>query len=556
MTVKAVVSTIATEPIPPGYWRREVSHAPRPQSPLGRTTALAYSNAGFRRMFDELGVLPETLEWREIRGWIYTRLVPSGGGDRTAAAAETLRTDRYGRYLDRWFRVWHDELTVTIAELRAARLGAMDDTELIAHLRRVLALLERGIDVHFRLQGGYAVLLADLAFTCRSLLGWDDRRTLHLLRGLSTASTEPARRLSELATLARTRPAVRALLRRADAAAAAALAQADPEFAARFAAYQHEFGFRSIRYEVIDPTLAETPELVLRLLRDQLDTGYDPSTADITARDARERCRELARAQLSGVDLARFDRALSRAERIYPVREEYGPTTFSEPLALLRHAALEVGHRLAAVGRLTRAEDAFFLEGDELLAALAGGDDLEPMVVSRRADREWALAHPGPASYGTPGPPPSLRLLPAEARFVNEAMMWLVGHSFAPDDSARVQTGGVLTGLPASSGSYAGPVRVIHGESEFDRLHPGDVLVCPITSPVWSVLFPQVGALVTDTGGILSHPAIIAREYGIPAVVATGNATSVLCDGQLATVDGSAGTVRVTAPIHSSRRHT
>jgi pyruvate,water dikinase len=247
---------------------------------------------------------------------------------------------------------------------------------------------------------------------------------------------------------------------------------------------------------------------------------------------------------------------LSRAERIYPVREEYGPTTFSEPLALLRHAALEVGHRLAAIGRLTRAEDAFFLEGDELLAALAGGDDLEPMVVSRRADREWALAHPGPASYGTPGPPPSLRLLPAEARFVNEAMMWLVGHSFAPDDSARVQTGGVLTGLPASSGSYAGPVRVIHGESEFDQLHPGDVLVCPITSPVWSVLFPQVGALVTDTGGILSHPAIIAREYGIPAVVATGNATSVLCDGQLATVDGSAGTVRVTAPIHSSRRHT
>jgi pyruvate,water dikinase len=164
--------------------------------------------------------------------------------------------------------VWRDELTVTIAELRAARLSAVNDTELIVHLHRVLALLERGIDVHFRLQGGYAVLLADLAFACRELLGWDDRATLDLLHGLCTASTEPARRLAELARLARTRPAARALLRRADAAAAAALAQADPEFAAEFAAYQHEFGFRSIRYEVIDPTLAETPELVLRLLRD------------------------------------------------------------------------------------------------------------------------------------------------------------------------------------------------------------------------------------------------------------------------------------------------
>jgi pyruvate,water dikinase len=72
-------------------------------------------------------------------------------------------------------------------------------------------------------------------------------------------------------------------------------------------------------------------------------------------------------------------------------------------------------------------------------------------------------------------------------------------------------------------------------------------VVCPITSPVWSVVFPSIGALVTDTGGILSHPAIIAREYRIPAVVGTGNATELLHDGQAVTVDGSAGTVRVAA---------
>ena len=82
-------------------------------------------------------------------------------------------------------------------------------------------------------------------------------------------------------------------------------------------------------------------------------------------------------------------------------------------------------------------------------------------------------------------------------------------------------------------------------ESEFDKLQAGDVLVCPSTSPVWSVLFPSVGALVTDTGGILSHPAIIAREYRVPAVVATGNATELLRDDQVVTVDGSAGIVQV-----------
>jgi pyruvate,water dikinase len=84
----------------------------------------------------------------------------------------------------------------------------------------------------------------------------------------------------------------------------------------------------------------------------------------------------------------------------------------------------------------------------------------------------------------------------------------------------------------------------VRDETEFDKIHPGDVLVCPATSPVWSVVFPQLGALVTDSGGLLSHPAIIAREYGIPAVVATGNATSLLRDGDRVTVDGTAGVVR------------
>lgn len=80
-------------------------------------------------------------------------------------------------------------------------------------------------------------------------------------------------------------------------------------------------------------------------------------------------------------------------------------------------------------------------------------------------------------------------------------------------------------------------------EGDFHKIRPGDVMVCPTTSPVWSVLFPSIGALVTDAGGLLSHPAIIAREYRIPAVVATGNATSVLRDGEIVQVDGMVGTV-------------
>ena len=127
---------------------------------------------------------------------------------------------------------------------------------------------------------------------------------------------------------------------------------------------------------------------------------------------------------------------------------------------------------------------------------------------------------------------------------MNEAFLWAVDRILAPSTMVG-EKAGHRTGVAASPGTSRGPVRVVKDESEFHKLRAGDVLVCPVTSPVWSVLFPSVAALVTDAGGALSHPAIIAREFGIPAVVATRNATALLRDGQIVVVDGTAGTVRI-----------
>jgi pyruvate,water dikinase len=214
------------------------------------------------------------------------------------------------------------------------------------------------------------------------------------------------------------------------------------------------------------------------------------------------------------------------------------------PFALLRYALLEVGARLAARAQIAARDDVFFLEHPEARAALVDGGELRALVQRRKGERAWVLAHPGPPSFGgDPGPPPSFGALPPEARLAHEALMWVLDRMGTPEEEiARRQTEGPgLTGIAASGGQFTGPVRVIMGESQFDKLRPGDVLVCPITSPVWSVLFPSIAALVTDSGGILSRPTIIAREYRIPAVVATGNATTLLRDGQIVTVDGTAG---------------
>ena len=171
--------------------------------------------------------------------------------------------------------------------------------------------------------------------------------------------------------------------------------------------------------------------------------------------------------------------------------------------------------------------------------------DLKDLVDRRKGERAWAIANPGPPFYGEETlPPNSLSFLPEDTRLSIEAMLWSLESIMAVEASKTAQTDSDrIQGTPVSAGSYAGPVRVVMDESEFSKIEAGDVLVCPITSPVWSVVFPSIGALVTDTGGILSHPAIIAREYRIPAVVATGNATELLRDGQVVTVDGTTGTI-------------
>jgi pyruvate,water dikinase len=559
--------------VPPGFWQRDASHSPRPWTPMSLSVAFGQqrTQAG-RRMFDEFGILAETVEPAQIGGWEYLRLVPLGGKDRPAPAAWMMpllirlvprlrrrianavaaaRSDQAGRFVEQWYQQWQPDLAARVALMRDTDLAAAGDAELDVHTDQALALLREGIDIHFLLLGALMPILAELVFACRDMLGWSDEEALELLAGLSATSTEPARRLAELAVMASSRPAVRRLLAEASIGAAGRLAAADPDFAEAFAAYQREFACRTLRYEIADPSLAETPEFTLRLIADQLARGYDPAAETEALADRRMATAGRARTALAGHppgDRERFERALARAERAYPVREDNEFFTVSAPLALLRYRLLEIGRRLAARGQLGKGDDVFFLTVDEARAALQDGQSRTALVTRRKGERAFIEQHPGPASYGKdPGPPPSLDALPPEARFMMTALLWYFDRVIEPVTSSQAQQAGarVLGGIAASPGRYTGPVRLVMDEFDFGKLRPGDVLVCPVTSPVWSVLFPSVGALVTDAGGLLSHPAIIAREFGVPAVVATGNATALLRDGHTVTVDGGTGRIEV-----------
>ena len=565
---------VPVEP-PEGSWTREYSHAPLPWTPFTRVVFEPRKRA-LEQMCTELGLLFQRIDFRDIGGWEYLRIVPLGGKEppplpawavplavrvvpalrrRIRSGAAAVRSDVAGRLLERWEAEWRPDLDARIAALRDVDLTALDDAGLLASARAALELTESGQTAHFRLHGAIAMVLGELAAVSRELLDWDDARVFDLLAGTSRTSTAPARALAAVADLVRERPAVRRLVE--DGAPVEQVLAADPAVAEAFRRYLHEYGCRVLRYEIAEPALEEQPGLVLALLRDQLATGYDPDAAEAALCARRAATREAAEAVLAGrgaADRRRFTRALERALRAYPVREDNEVSTISAPFALLRRAAREIGRRLADRGLLADADDAFLLEPEELLAALRDGADRRGLADRRAGERAWVLAHPGPASYGPPpAPPPPLSALPAEARLSNGAFLWAVEQilgpeaapgSTSPTGRTASADGVLLTGIPASAGSYTGPVRVVRSEAEFSRVRPGDVLVCPVTSPVWSVLFPSIGALVTDAGGALSHPAIIAREYGLPAVAATVEGTTRLHDDQLVTVDGTTGTVR------------
>ena len=181
----------------------------------------------------------------------------------------------------------------------------------------------------------------------------------------------------------------------------------------------------------------------------------------------------------------------------------------------------------------------FMLTGDEIFeAALSGfSNNLDALAQRRRQEMEHYRTLEAPQFLGTDyGPPPDTPLSRTLGRFFN----------FGPSASADGQVStGIITGVAGSAGKVTGTARVIMRLSDAGRLAPGEILVTVTTSPPWTPLFATAGGIVTDTGGPLSHCAIVAREYGLPATVGTGTATKVIADGQLIEVDGSAGTVRI-----------
>ena len=294
--------------------------------------------------------------------------------------------------------------------------------------------------------------------------------------------------------------------------------------------YLSAYGHQGYSMDFIEPTQVEDPSALLATLKAMVgDEDYDPKDQEVRAANVREEKFAAISELLDGLPYWQFRFRLWLARRYNHIREAVA-FHFGYTWSVLRPMAAELGSRMVAAGTFKRADDVYFLVTDELTRAIearARGTalaDLGKAAAERRELREARKRHHPPGT------------VPEEASQIK-------GIAFKETQIKNDESSATMRGFPVSSGRVTAPASVVLGPAEFDKMAPGSILVSPLTTPAWTQLFAHAAGLVTDMGSILAHGSIVAREYGIPAVLGVGNGTVRIKHGQTLTIDGDAGTV-------------
>ena len=544
-------------------WTRDRLHNPGQSSPLTYDVMSRCFGEGVVRASRAMSVPIVAWASRRINTYSYNSLIPATGSPEEmaarGAAAEAAMTEAMGRIE----KLWLDELLPEIHE----HLGVWEEfdlagapmDDLLRHLDDTLARFTRLCDVHMLAVFPAYMAISELDEAYREL--FPDKGPFggfKLVQGHLNKTVEVGHELWKLSRAALASPEVAAAIgttaeRRAAADVLAELDTTEPgrAFATRLADYLEVYGQRGDLFFDLDrPAWIEDPTPVFDSLRSYMAQPDSADPADVVAQLAAEREQVVAEARkrLAGYPApvrGQFEFLLEAASTGVVITEDHGFWIDFRSAYKVRRVLVEFGRRLTAANEIACPEDVFFLTLDEMresavAAALgapcrAGGETSRARLVERRkAEMERFGAIRPPDALGAPPQPPE-----TEDPF---SRSW--GKFFgAPPAPAAEDDGDVVRGNPGGPGRVRGTARVIRSLREADRLAPGDILVAETTSPPWTPLFAVAAAVVTDTGGVLSHCAVVAREYGLPAVVGTGRGTDRIVDGTVIEVDGDQGVV-------------
>ena len=519
------------------------------------------------------------VDQRVLNGYLYVSPVPAPEGD-VAARAEIFgrRASHYYEHWDEIYAEWKDKVLARLQVLRDLDFSPLPDLEdervvfdhvgassgyrLIESFDRMILTMYETYQFHFELLNiGYAAYLTFFGFCKQAFPDIPDQTISRMVGGLHVDLYRPDDELKRLAKEAERLAVGDQVLSAADADTLfGQLATSDvgSEWIADWRRTSdpwflfntdpgHPGGYHIYDTWQDDPNipLASVREYITRLRQDEpLDRPTDEVLAE------RDRITAEYRELLADADRTTFDEMVELARLVFVYIEEHVLYIEHWMWATFWKQSKVLAASLAQMGTFDDPEDMFFLRRYEVAEAIydtvaawsvgsrpRGADYWRPIVGRRREIHEVLDAHdPEPAL----GPPPE------EISEPFTVMLWgittdTVSEWLADDDEGERR----LRGIAGSPGVVEGPARVVRHVTELDAVEQGDVLVCPATSPSWSPIFSRIAATVSDVGGIMSHTAIVCREYGLPAVVGTGNAVATLRTGQRVRVDGDSGVVTI-----------
>jgi phosphohistidine swiveling domain-containing protein len=527
-----------------GYWDWDKIHAPRPLTPLAGDAVVMAMGEGFTIAQHAFGS-PLALRCRMVNNYLYAAFSPDA-----SFTPPTSDLAEYTRELEkiafgigaRWTNEWEPALKPVLQAARNADYDAMSDAELVAAFDEQLKTHVYMWEIHGWINLTLIPATALTDFYNEVMQPADRNEGWLLLQGYKTKSVEAGSGLWRLSRTVKNSPNLSKIFEELgpkqipDALAASDEGKA---LLADLRAYLEEFGWRSDGiYELGDATWREDLTIPLNTIQGYVRLGEEQNP-DLSLDRATRRREELAGAARQKLasdpeKLRRFDELMEGAKYNTRVTEDHSYWIDQMGVAVLRRFFLSVGERLTSRGVVERPEDVLYLYKNEIRDGLQHGGDYRAQVRERRSAYEEAgrIVPPDHLGEATPANPDPFFIA------IVDKMLGFLPIEPSSDPS-------IITGVAASPGSAQGTAKVVRSLVEASKLQQGDIMVCEMTVPTWVPLFATVRAIVADSGGILSHCAIVSREFGLPAVVGTRVGTRMLKDGMTITVDGTRGMVRI-----------
>lgn len=559
-----VVKGRTFEPPGKGPWELETTHATRPMTMLAQHAFMAGFRKGFAEGTARYGVLLSHLEPGFSHGFFYNQPVavgaPAGAmGPPPKPVLQLLsrihpEMRRRHRQAERAIRekLWRQDLTTwdevdkpaaiqAHQAIQAVDVASLSDAELADHVDRCAQHAVDGAYLHHKYTIPACLPVGDFLAGATAWTGASVGELLALLRGRSAISRGfAADELEAAAKALTTSDSARAILAAArDPESILEDLAAHPDVGPEVSAYLDAVRWRCVGYDLGEKAAGELPEALVEALRTSLAGSWTAAPDDDTALQA-------LRERVPAEHREDFDDRLAEVRLMYRLRDERGVYSDGWAVGLGRRALLEAGRRLAERRLLADAEHAVDLDAGEVRDLLLG-TGAGPSAADVAERFEWrtsmTTSDAPPFLRALPAPPPPPEWLPRPARRTAAAMNTFMASLFGVPETPNSDT--VLTGLAVNTGVYEGPARLVESSADFGRIRQGDVLVTKMTSPYFNVVLPMLGAIVTDRGGQLCHAAIVAREYGIPGIVGTRDATRTIRDGERVRVDGTTGEVHL-----------